>query len=120
MGGGKSSKLKSHQASNRSSPKPRSAKRNKSAVSLSETSCCRCQMLCSESDCVPRQQCLYFLPLPQGQRSFRPVFSRGWDRIRVRIEYSLVESQDLLDGQQPTGTTFLRYPNSSHPAHSLR
>src|SRR6266436_110114 len=95
-GGGKSSRLKSHQASNRSSPKRRSAKRNKSTVRRSETSCCRCQMLCSESGCAARQQCLYFLALPQGQGSFRPVFSRGWDRISARIDYVLVESQDRL------------------------
>jgi hypothetical protein len=26
---------------------------------------------------LPRQQCLYFLPLPQGQSSLRPILGSG-------------------------------------------
>jgi hypothetical protein len=38
-----------------------------------------------EAEPLVRQQCLYFLPLPQGQGSFLPVFWIEWERIVDRL-----------------------------------
>ena len=46
-------------------------------VRRSDSSCCRAHTRSIDRAYLGRQQCLYFLPLPQWQGSFLPIFSRA-------------------------------------------
>src|SRR5947209_17455825 len=54
-----------------------------SCVSRSDSACCRAHRLSIDGTKPGKQQCLYFLPLPQGQGSFLPIFSRAWRGITL-------------------------------------
>ena len=99
---GSSSWLKSIQPSSTKSPKSPDMRLRvlcKSTVRRSEASRC----LLHGVSVIPapektliefdRQHCLYFLPLPQGQRSFLPVFSRGREHMMPAYREQRRQSQ---------------------------